>query len=205
MGQTFLSALFADISRADRNVCPTVARSAGWPHRRRGRIGCPSRRDACTTSYSWTAAYSPACLAVGNESASTCLRSTCSFELPIKGRESFFSGPGAVLQPTHSKVNAIRRQPVQHHYPTGLQVLAWLRLSSRLTVFCFFGSFGPNKQESQDFVSAFFGDWMVGAFGVAYCGCFGSGFFSPSARRIVEEFLVPVPTFFDVDGCSWRS
>ena len=30
VGQTFLSAMPADISRADRNVCPTVVRNAGW-------------------------------------------------------------------------------------------------------------------------------------------------------------------------------
>ena len=30
VGQTFLSALLGDISRADRNVCPTVVRNAGY-------------------------------------------------------------------------------------------------------------------------------------------------------------------------------
>ena len=56
-------------------------------------------------------------------------------------------------------------------------------------------------RETHDFVSGFFGAWILGGIGVAYCGFFGSGFFSPIASPVLlKKFLVPVPSFSNIDG-----
>jgi hypothetical protein len=56
-------------------------------------------------------------------------------------------------------------------------------------------------REAHDFVSGFLAGWILGGIGVAYCGFFGSGFFSPNASPVLlKKFLVPVPTFSNIDG-----
>ena len=56
-------------------------------------------------------------------------------------------------------------------------------------------------RETQDFVSGFFGVWILGGVGLAYCGFFGSGFLSPIASPVLlKKFLVPVPNFSNIDG-----
>jgi hypothetical protein len=102
---------------------------------------------------------------VGNESASTCLRSNCSFELLPNGTASFPSGPGAAAQPAHDNVNATtidqhnsRRVPANplrvvsacmeiNHYNSG-------RLFSDIhcgTVSCPFGFSDWSQEGSHDF------------------------------------------------------
>ena len=56
-------------------------------------------------------------------------------------------------------------------------------------------------RETHDFVSGFLGATILGGIGVAYCGFFGSGFFSPIASPVLlKKFLVPVPSFSHADG-----
>ncbi len=52
-------------------------------------------------------AYNPACFAVGNESASTCLRNDCSFATDRRGWADFVGSPDVEVQPTHTSSSTI--------------------------------------------------------------------------------------------------